>query len=327
MNFAVDLLSVPRASPPLCLRARSREVDEGDLLRAVSRGPVPILLLDRDLRLVFANDAAAGALRLSRPALIGGSLAELLPHTAALARHAMELLDRGRPTLECEIGHAGRHYQVSVNPLRTAGQVEGMIVAATDITRRHRATRQLRAAARRLAARTRCDHLTQLMNRRGLDLALRQKTKSASRMREPLSVLMADIDWFKSYNDEYGHLAGDHCIRRIAKCLRTCVESAGGEAARYGGEEFVAVLPGISRADATSIAERFRAEVEALEIAHGFSLYEVVTVSVGAASLGPAITDLPTDWYREGILSAADDALYCAKADGRNRVRSFGWRL
>lgn len=326
MNSVVDLKSVPRTCPTPVGAVTAWGAGDRHLLQAASHGPVPLALLSRDLQFVFANNAAADVLGVPAAALAGRSLLEQLPHIAALANRAIALLDQGCPTLECEIGFDGRHYQVSVNPFGAADRIEGMIVAATDITRRHRVAQRLRATKRRLAAHTRRDHLTQLMNRRGLDLILRQKMMLASRARKPLSVLMADIDWFKSYNDEHGHLAGDRCIRRIAESLRACVKAAGGEAARYGGEEFVAVLPAVSQAEAAAIAERFRAAVEALEIRHQFSLHEVVTVSVGVASLGSAITNLPVSWYHEGILSAADDALYSAKSGGRNRVHNWGAR-
>jgi diguanylate cyclase (GGDEF)-like protein len=126
---------------------------------------------------------------------------------------------------------------------------------------------------------------------------------------------MIDIDHFKRYNDRYGHLGGDECLRRVARVLRDSVRGGNDLVARYGGEEFIIVLPGADLAAVLPVAERARAAVEALKEPHEKSAYGVVTISVGIAAM------VPTKQIDAGALvQRADAALYRAKKNGRNRI-------
>ncbi len=164
------------------------------------------------------------------------------------------------------------------------------------------------------------DPLTGLHNRRAMDERLEAELRLAARQRQPLAVVMIDIDRFKRYNDHYGHLAGDDALRRIAAALQAGMLRPMDLMTRYGGEEFVGVLPGTDAPGALAVAERLRAAVAALGLPHPQSgVQPHVTVSVGVACVaGEALGDPPGAASR--LLSRADQALYQAKAAGRDGV-------
>ncbi|WP_148861054.1 diguanylate cyclase [Marinobacter fonticola] len=160
------------------------------------------------------------------------------------------------------------------------------------------------------------DQLTGLANRRSLDRFLDQTSQNGLAGSQMLSVLMCDVDCFKLYNDVYGHQAGDECLRRIAATLTDVVRRPTDLIVRYGGEEFAVVLPGTSESDALVIAERIRAAVDGLRMPHETSTVDDhVTLSIGLSTLGPENTRRARQ-----LFSQADEALYKAKSQGRNRV-------
>jgi diguanylate cyclase (GGDEF)-like protein len=176
-------------------------------------------------------------------------------------------------------------------------------------------TRELDEANRKLASLSLTDGLTGIANRRYFDEHLEQEWKRALRDKQPLSLVMVDIDHFKAYNDYYGHLAGDDCLRQVARKLQTVVARPGDLVARYGGEEFALILPQ-THGGAKTLGERCRATVAAIRIPHQASpVKPVVTVSVGVASIIPAVDQDPSR-----LINAADQALYRAKLLGRNHV-------
>ena len=176
-------------------------------------------------------------------------------------------------------------------------------------------TAELEEANRRLEALSYVDSLTDISNRRAFDRALDIEWRRAIRSKQPLSVVMIDIDHFKVLNDTQGHPAGDSCLVSVAAALRAIVRRAADTLARYGGEEFVALLPETDAAGAAAIAERMRTAVERLAIANPGGLGGRVTVSAGHATVS-ATEALSPDL----LASAADVALYEAKRGGRNRV-------
>jgi diguanylate cyclase (GGDEF)-like protein len=153
------------------------------------------------------------------------------------------------------------------------------------------------------------DALTGLRNRRKFDSEIDIEWRRATRQKTPVALLMIDADHFKSYNDAFGHQAGDQILIGIAICISDSVRRAGDCAARYGGEEFAVLLPGLSPAEALGMAEAIRLKVQ--QWSDGPT---VTTVSVGIASLTPSAT---MDW--SALVKAADKALYAAKANGRNQ--------
>lgn len=174
---------------------------------------------------------------------------------------------------------------------------------------------QLERANEQLEQLSLTDPLTGIANRRRFEAFLTEEWRRSARHARPLSILMADIDFFKAYNDRYGHQAGDGALCRVAATLHEGAARAEDLVARYGGEEFVIVLSETGEAGAATVAERVRARVEALGLTSEAGIGGVVTISVGYATARPAA--------REGwaaLLGAADRALYEAKKRGRNRV-------
>jgi diguanylate cyclase (GGDEF)-like protein len=162
------------------------------------------------------------------------------------------------------------------------------------------------------------DDVTGITNRRGLEDYLEQEWRRALRYEIPLSLILIDIDFFKSYNDTYGHQKGDECLRLVANVLNRALHRPADLAARYGGEEFMVILPNTDLEGANSVAERLRAEVEALGILHPQSpVSNYITISLGVATTMPRRGFSPAE-----LIASADQALYQAKEDGRNRVRS-----
>jgi diguanylate cyclase (GGDEF)-like protein len=184
-----------------------------------------------------------------------------------------------------------------------------------EMVRRMRAEDALFDAASRLSVIAATDGLTGLANRRSFEADLQHEWKRAVRGRTTLALLLLDADWFKPFNDRYGHVEGDEVLRRIAGCIERSIRRPGDVAARYGGEEFVALLPETELPGATFIAERICAAVAALAIPHDGSPLGHVTVSIGVAITRPSLGDTETDLVRN-----ADLALYAAKRNGRARV-------
>ena len=177
-------------------------------------------------------------------------------------------------------------------------------------------TEELRLANEHLSRLSFVDSLTGLANRRRFDEALEEEWRRARRMQAPLSILIADIDYFKPYNDMLGHLQGDRSLAAVAAVFAGAAGRAGDLAARYGGEEFVVLLPGPDEAAARQVAEAMRAGCEALALPHPASpTGPVITLSLGVASCVP--TD---DASADDLMARADVALYRAKLEGRNRV-------
>lgn len=176
--------------------------------------------------------------------------------------------------------------------------------------------RQLERSNAMLERLSTIDGLTGIYNRRRFDEVLELEWRRAIRIQSPISLIMVDLDCFKSFNDRYGHLAGDDCLRKAAEVMTDVLKRPSDMMARYGGEEFVAILPGTPADHAAQLAEEMRAGVEDLDIDHkGSYVCDCVTVSMGISSLIPDRNTLPSV-----LVAAADTALYEAKQSGRNRV-------
>ncbi len=178
-------------------------------------------------------------------------------------------------------------------------------------------TRALEEANNKLEALSYADGLTGIANRRNFDRTLAQEWNRGQRAGTPLALLMLDVDHFKHFNDRYGHLAGDGCLRAIAQAMLQAGRRAGDLLARYGGEEFVVLLPDTNAHDALETARHIQKEVWTLALPHADTSPGIVTISLGAASLVPSRQHIPEELVRQ-----ADSALYRAKQSGRNCVRS-----
>ena len=160
------------------------------------------------------------------------------------------------------------------------------------------------------------DDLTGLANRGRFEKRLESEWKRSVREQGTLALILVDVDYFKQYNDTYGHLAGDECLRRIAKTLQDCCKRPADLSARYAGEEFIILLPDTNVEGATILAETIREKVEDLNIRHETSAaHTIVTVSLGVAVVQPSLANSQNE-----LIAHADEALYFAKQHGRNLV-------
>ncbi len=173
----------------------------------------------------------------------------------------------------------------------------------------------LEVANRQLEALSRTDGLTGIANRRQFDEVLASEWARSQRSGEPLALAMIDIDWFKAYNDHYGHLAGDDCLRSVAGILASCAVRSTDLVARYGGEEFAIVAPGTTAAQMHALALQIQQALAALGLSHPTTPSGCVTLCAGVAAQVAHAGEAP-----KSLLAAADQALYEAKATGRNRV-------
>lgn len=176
-------------------------------------------------------------------------------------------------------------------------------------------TRELELVNQKLEALSATDSLTGIANRRRFDEALQNEMRRAVRSQKPLALLMLDVDYFKNYNDRYGHLAGDDCLRTVAQILRTSSSRATDLAARYGGEEFAIIVAESESAHAMQLAENIRAAIESLGIEHEDSPFGYVTCSIGVTAV-----QVDEGMNTDALLRLADVAMYLAKSQGRNRV-------
>jgi diguanylate cyclase (GGDEF)-like protein len=166
------------------------------------------------------------------------------------------------------------------------------------------------------------DYLTEIPNRRTFDKVLDREWSRAQREGYSLAVAMIDIDWFKSYNDAYGHSTGDECLKIIARALKSVMRRAADFCARYGGEEFAVILPNTELEGARHLLEEFRAAIVAMTLKHaGAATIPAVTVSAGIAAKGPH-----ESIGADELLRRVDKALYQAKRQGRDRIVLFSGR-
>jgi diguanylate cyclase (GGDEF)-like protein len=210
----------------------------------------------------------------------------------------------------CDMPRVGRrrYLAADASPIfDERGKLSAVVQTLRDMTDE----KQAQAALEQLATR---DGLTGLANRRCFDETLHAEWARALRQRQPLSLLMVDVDNFKAYNDANGHLGGDECLKRIAVAVSSEMR-ANDLVARYGGEEFAVILPNQSLKGAATVAERIRTRVEQLQVPNRLAPGEHVTVSIGAATALASPENSASD-----LVAIADAALYRAKHMGRNRI-------
>ena len=176
-------------------------------------------------------------------------------------------------------------------------------------------SRELKYANCQLAAISNTDGLTGIANRRHFDDFFANEWRRAKRVGAKIGVAMIDVDWFKKYNDFYGHQAGDECLKAVAQILKSATHRVGDIAARYGGEEFTIICTATDTDCITNIAEMVHAEINRLQLAHEKSPFGHITISIGVASVVPHDDNTP-----QSLLLLADNSLYQAKELGRNRI-------
>lgn len=221
--------------------------------------------------------------------------------------HMSEEIERSRLQLE----EYSRSLEQKVNDRTRELQAEIQFRQAAE-----EALKEANAALHRMAY---MDGLTQIPNRRRFDEVLQQSWRQGFRDRQPISTILCDVDFFKRYNDHYGHLEGDRCLQSVASAINLVVRRPGDLAARYGGEEFVVVLPQTPIEGAMEVAQMIQVNVRALQLPHAESdVSDYVTLSLGVSCLVPEELMQP-----ELLLIKADEALYLAKAKGRDRIMAI----
>jgi diguanylate cyclase (GGDEF)-like protein len=236
----------------------------------------------------------------------GGDVAQLHPHPGSIHAPGAHLSAESW----CDMPRVGkrRYLATDASPIfDERGKLSAVVQTLRDMTEE----KQAQLALEQLATR---DGLTGLANRRCFDETLHAEWARALRQRQPLSLLMVDVDNFKAYNDANGHLGGDECLKRIATAVSSEMR-ANDLVARYGGEEFAVILPNQSLKGAAVVAERIRTRVEQLQVPNRMAPSEHVTVSIGAATALASPENSASD-----LVAIADAALYRAKHMGRNRI-------
>lgn len=274
-------------------------------------------ILGKDYRLLFATNGSEGldiTMR-ERPDLI--LLDVLMPGMdgyETCARLKADRLLRDIPVIFVtaldEVSEETRGLEVGAVDYLTK-PISAPIVKAR--VRTHLELKRHQDALRQLAC---LDGLTGIGNRRHFDELLEQEWRRAARTGQPLALILADIDDFKAYNDHYGHLAGDECLRLVASTLATAIKRSMDLLARYGGEEFACLLPETDSTGAVVVARHLVKAVAELRIPHAYSgAAACVTISAGVASIVPS-----QEGSAYALVQATDTCLYRAKKEGRNRV-------
>ncbi|EII5634480.1 diguanylate cyclase [Vibrio cholerae] len=211
-------------------------------------------------------------------------------------------------------------FDVVKSPFRDpASGTNGVLIMARDVSERYLAAEQLEAANQELERLSFLDSLTHVANRRRFDEQLHTLWHLHVREGKPLSIILCDVDYFKDYNDAYGHLMGDETLKQIAIAFTQVANRHSDCVARYGGEEFGILLPNTPQAGAILVAERIHEKVRGLAIPHEYSkVADRITVSLGIVTLIPRPEDVP-----EQMVELADRALYQAKANGRNQTSIY----
>lgn len=195
------------------------------------------------------------------------------------------------------------------------GSPTQILGSVQDITDQKRVEETLKIVNLELERLATSDSLTQVANRRQFDRHLNQEWQRLSREQQPLSLILCDVDYFKAYNDHYGHQGGDDCLIRVARAISRVTKRATDLVARYGGEEFAVILPNTEAQGAVTVAQAIQAEIQQLQLPHAQSqVSEIITLSLGIACLVPN-----SAFVTQSIIVAADQALYEAKKLGRDR--------
>lgn len=283
-------------------------------------------LIIRDGRFVDCNRASEAMLRTDRTRIIGRTPDSLSPEfqpdgkkSSQSAKEKIEEAFRnGSNTFEWvhrRLDGSDFFVEVSIAPMLLEGK-QTLFTCWRDITERKQAEQALKESKRALEALSSTDGLTGIANRRRFDEALSLEYARHARSGAELSLIMLDIDHFKAFNDTYGHIAGDDCLRQIGRVIAESAARPADLAARYGGEEFACILPETDHIGAVIIAERMRRAIQTLGIPHKAS----ETADCITASLGVVTMHCQTEGSFINLIAQADELLYLAKSRGRNRV-------
>ena len=290
--------------------------------------PVALCMIDRHGHLVMSNKALTQLLSNDSQELTQRHLSELMPEFWHLFEEDFALADMGESIPGREIIWHDRCYDTqSLAVSDASSNVVGLSVTWVDITARRQAEQKLAGANQVLQRHAQHDHLTGLFNRRYMDECMLSEIARSYEEKQPLSICLADIDFFKLYNDSQGHQAGDECLQKVAQTLVSSLLSSDDNVSRYGGEEFLVILPGTGKDAAMVVAERLRGQINALKLPHSSSPLGYLTISIGVATLdcdSTLLASSPQHMIASTLINRADNALYAAKNQGRNRVVAAG---
>jgi len=269
-------------------------------------------VIDADKVIFRANLALTTLLNIPEAEIIGRHCSEVFK----LSDEILAVLEKPfqNDVLELDITDATDSYILSLTPSRTITNKMGVICQLKNITARKKAEQSLECANKRLEKLAWIDGLTTLANRRKFDEILDVEWQRLSRKQEELSLLFIDVDYFKLYNDRYGHGAGDDCLKQLGKAIHQAGLRPADLSARYGGEEFVVLLPETDSHGAQAVAGNLAEAVRELQILHEeSSISEFITLSIGVATTIPNASHTITEF-----LKFADTLVYEAKNSGRN---------
>lgn len=314
-------------------RAEESRAFHQSLLGAIHEGSLDgILVVDEQGKAVSYNQRFAEVWKITAPdvpcsllkpivevldeRLLSQCVDKTRDPAAFLARVQELYMDRQADD-QCQVElKDGRTLERYTTTLHTEeGRYLGRVWFFRDVTERIQAEQKLKAAYDEVEKLAVVDPLTGIANRRRFEEYLDAEWRRAIRERNPLSMVLVDVDLFKLFNDSYGHVRGDDCLKQIAETAIEVVTRAGDVVARFGGEEFAIVLPNTDEMGALEIAKQLRSAVAGRRISHEASPHGVVTISGGCATITPRLGEGPSQ-----LVDQADRALYAAKRHGRNRV-------
>lgn len=318
---AVDYITKPfqpeevvvRVSSQLLIQKQRRQLES--VLNSSQDGIVAFESVRQDAEIVdfkclLLNRKALEMGQKTSQEFVGALLLEQFPFikTTGIFQDFVSVVDSGEPlSQEVHFASLQRWFQWTGVKLD-----DGLVVTFRDITVRKEMELQLAQLAEQ-------DGLTGIANRRVFDDSLHNEWKRCARSEKPLSLILCDIDYFKQFNDTFGHISGDQALIKVAQAIQNSVRRPGDLVARYGGEEFVVILPETEPEGALVIAQKIAAAVKALRLPSAIKSHsETLTLSMGLASQVPEFHESESQ-----LLAEADDALYQAKAAGRNRMQLF----
>lgn len=299
-----------------------------------------IITINVDGEIQSVNTATESLFGYDEHQLIGMNIDVLLPATEP---------DESRHFIQRQIDDSGKHLvgeareanaaaksghtfpvELGVSEMQINGQ-QLYTCVVRDISERvamreamERVNAELISSNQQLWKSAKTDALTGIANRRSLDETLEAEMRRATRQGRPLSVILIDLDYFKRYNDTYGHIGGDTCLKAIATVLKECSQRSGELAARYGGEEFAVLLPDTDTRGVALVAEKIRSRIEQAAIPHESSdIADHVTASIGTTTFDPLTMLMPST---SALFEVADRALYQAKHAGRNQIAEASLR-
>lgn len=309
----------------LTLEAEIAQLEFSQVFDAVSDA---IFVIDDEYTVLRTNKAGLDLLHVRAPSAILGQKCHSIFSENICERENCPIQSLGRKSsrIEKDVIHYDREgtavpYAMTATALHgLSDEVIGIVKQFKNISERWEYEKRLELANQELSRQAMIDGLTRIANRRHFNRTLQEEWLRMRRSGQAVSLILCDVDFFKRYNDHYGHQQGDECLQRIARCLERCARRSGDLAARYGGEEFALILPATPSTGAVEVAGRILGEVFEAGIPHETSdVSERVTLSLGIATAEPSNPSMSP----EILLKKADEALYWSKEHGRNRARAI----